>query len=80
MSDLYLENTADILDSIKRRESFVQEELDRIGPTCSKTPMVPCCLLRTELEILQRYSYTLEREIDYRKSMEETDHADVRDN
>lgn len=70
MDDEYLANTLNALDSVKRRERIVQEELDRIGPMCTKTPLVPCCLLRTELEILQRYSDTLEREVDYRKSME----------
>ena len=77
MDDEYLANTLNTLDTVKRRESIVQEELDRIGPMCTETPLVPCCLLRTELEILRRYSDTLEREVDYRKSMEGLNNAIV---
>lgn len=71
MSDAYLDNTLHILDEVKRRERFVQDELDRLGPICNEYPLVPCCLLRTEREILERYLYTLEREVDYRRSMME---------
>lgn len=77
MDDTYLANTLNTLDAVKRRERIVREELDRIGPMCNETPLVPCCLLRTELEILQRYSDTLEREVDYRKSMKGFDNAVV---
>lgn len=77
MTDKYLENTLEILDAVRRRESIVRGELDRIGPMCEEVPLVPCCLLRTETEVIQRYLYTLEREVHYRESMEESKHVDV---
>lgn len=77
MTDKYLESTLNILNAVRERERIVQGELDRIGPICKNTPLVPCCLLRTETEIIQRYLYTLEREVAYRESMEESKNADV---
>lgn len=40
MSDAYLDNTLHILEEVKRRENFVQDELNRLGPTCAKRPFV----------------------------------------
>lgn len=64
MIDGYFDNTLDILQMITKRMLVVTEELTRFGDcNCEKAPEVPCCLLRTELDLLRRYKDVLEREL-----------------
>ena len=66
--DGYFDNTLNFLIELTRRKRMVLDELDQFGNCdCKKTPVTPCCLLRTELEILQKCQYTLERELWYLK-------------
>lgn len=62
-NDGYFDNALDIYNSITRRKHAVQEQLRQLACDIAKTPNVPCCLLRTELDILQQYTDALEREL-----------------
>lgn len=64
MIDGYFDNTLDLLQMITKRTLVITEELTRFERCdCEKAPEVPCCLLRTELDILRRYKDVLEREL-----------------
>ena len=62
MYDEYFDNALNLHNDITRRKRIVQDKLDRLGD-CKDGVDVPCCLFRTELEILQKYSDVLEREL-----------------
>ncbi len=64
--DGYFDNTLDLYNNIIRRKRIVQDKLSQLGD-CKDEVDVPCCLLKTELEILQKYSDALERELWHNK-------------
>ena len=60
----YFENTLNFLSEVTRRKRIVREELKRLGDcNCKNASDTPCCLLRTELDILQKCQDALEREL-----------------
>lgn len=64
MTDGYFDNTLNILNSVSKRKHVVQEELARFRDCdCKKAPEVPCCLLQTEVGLLERYKDVLERQL-----------------
>lgn len=62
--DGYFDNTLDILTLICKRKLVVEETLASFEDNMkTKAPLIPCCLLETELDILKRYKDVLEGEL-----------------
>lgn len=64
MNDGYFENILNLQSEVLKRKRLVQDQLRQFGDCkCNEIPNAPCCLLQTELDILNRYSDVLDREL-----------------
>lgn len=68
----YFENALSLHSVLTKRKHVVQEQLSQFGKCdCVEAPNVPCCLLQTELDSLQKYLDILDRELWCMRSKEE---------
>lgn len=81
MNDTYLPYLKAFRANILQRKIIVKEEISKWREhkdcNCAEMPDAPCCLLQTELGLLNKYVDILDRELWHMENKEDGGHGSV---